>query len=285
MPASAATLHPARPRRRPRHLGRYVLLSIAAFVVLFPIYTAVVVSLQPAGRLLEFPGQLLPTDPSLEAYREAFSRGSLGRYLVNSAVVSLLITVAQVLTSIMAAYAFAFVRFPGRELVFVTFLATLMIPTEVTIVANFETVESLGWLNSYPGLTVPFFAFAFGTFLLRQTFLGIPGDLRDASALDGHGHWGFLRHVVVPLARPSIAALSLFSFLLAWNQYLWPLLITDRDELRTVQIGLKTLTSSSVSDFPVVMAGTIIAALPILLGLVLFQRHIIRGLTAGAIKG
>jgi len=283
----AADVVLAGPRRRPRrrHLGRYALLALGAFVVLFPIYAALVVSLQPAGRLLEFPGQLLPTEPTLEAFRIAFDRGSLGRYLVNSAVVAGLITTAQVLTSIAAAYAFAFLRFPGSQLVFLLFLATLMVPTEVTIVANFETIEALGWLNSYAGLAVPFFAFAFGTFLLRQAFLGIPRDLRDASALDGHGHWGFLRHVVVPLARPSIAALALFSFLLAWNQYLWPLLITDRDEYRTVQIGLKALTSSSVSDFPVVMAGTIIAALPILLGLVLFQRHIIRGLTAGAIKG
>lgn len=281
----AAELALPRPRRRRRHVGRYLLLALAAAVVLFPIYTAAVVSLQPAGRLLEFPGQLLPTEPSLDAFRTAFERGSLGRYLVNSAIVSVIITVAQVLTSIAAAYAFAFLRFPGSSAVFLLFLATLMVPTEVTIVANFQTVEALGWLNSYAGLTVPFFAFAFGTFLLRQTFLGIPGDLRDAASLDGHGHWGFLRHVVVPLARPSIAALALFSFLMAWNQYLWPLLITDRAEYRTVQIGLKALTSTNVSDFPVVMAGTIIAALPILLGLVLFQRHIIRGLTAGAIKG
>lgn len=274
-----------RPSRFGRNLGRYVLLGVAAFVVLFPIYAAVVVAIQPVSKLFDFPGQLLPTDPTLEAFRNAFERGSLGRYMVNSALVSVLITVAQMVTSILAAYAFAFLEFRGKQFLFLVFLATLMVPTEVTIVANFETVESLGWLNSYQGLTVPFLAFAFGTFLLRQTFLTIPGELRDAVELDGYGHWGFLRHVVLPLSRPSLAALGLFSFLLAWNQYLWPLLITDREEYRTVQIGLKALGAGNVSDFPVVMAGTMIAAAPILVGLVLFQRHIVRGLTAGAIKG
>jgi sn-glycerol 3-phosphate transport system permease protein len=268
-----------------RRVGRYVLLVLAAFIVLFPIYSAFVISLQPAERLLDFPGILFPTDPTFGTFSDAFERGSLGRYLVNSTIVSVVITAGQVVTSILAAYAFAFLRFPGKSLVFVVFLATLMVPAEVTLVANYQTIDSLGWLDSYQGLTVPFLAFAFGTFLLRQAFLGVPQDLRDASALDGYGHWGFMRHVAVPLVRPSVAALAVFSFLLAWNQYLWPLLITNREDHRTVQIGLKALSSSNVAEFNLVMAGTVIAALPIFLLLVLFQRHLVRGLTSGAIKG
>jgi sn-glycerol 3-phosphate transport system permease protein len=273
------------PRNRWRLAGRYTALTVAAAVVLVPIYCALVISLQPAERLLEFPGILVPTEPTFSTFRTAFRAGSLGRYLLNSALVSLAITAGQVVTSILAAYAFAFLRFPAKRLVFTLFLATLMVPTEVTIVANYQTVADLGWLDSYRGLVIPFLAFAFGTFLLRQAFLGVPQDLRDAAALDGYGHWGFLRHVAVPLARPAVAALAVFSFLSAWNQYLWPLLITNQDRYRTVQIGLRQLSSANVDELNLVMAGTVIAALPIFAVLVVFQRHLIRGLTSGALKG
>jgi sn-glycerol 3-phosphate transport system permease protein len=209
----------------------------------------------------------------------------MSRYLVNSAIVTVAIVVCQVSTSILAAYAFAFIDFPLKRTIFFAFLATLMVPAEATIVANYETVQKLHWLDSYQALVVPFMAFAFGTFLLRQAFLGVPQDLRDAAAMDGYGHWGFLRHVAVPLARPSIAALTVFSFLLAWNQYLWPLLVTNDDRHRTVQIGLKALSGADVGKLNLIMAGTVIAALPIFLLLVLFQRHLVRGLTSGAVKG
>ena len=146
-------------------------------------------------------------------------------------------------------------------------------------------MQSLHWTNSYQGLIVPFLATAFGTFLLRQVFLGIPPELREAAALDGVGHVRFLTGVAVPIARPTIGALGLFSFLAAWNQYLWPLRITNEDRYRTVQIGLKQLSSSNVDRLNLVMAGTTIAAVPILLVLLVFQRQLVRGLTAGAVKG
>jgi sn-glycerol 3-phosphate transport system permease protein len=271
--------------RRGRTALRYAALVVAASVVLFPIYCAAVIAVQPASRLLTFPGILIPTEPKLSTFGDAFSRGNLGRYLLNSAVASVIITAGQIVTSVLAAYAFAFLRFRGKSFVFTLFLATLMVPAEVTLVANLQTVDTLGWRDSFQGLTAPFLAFAFGTFLIRQAFLGIPSELRDAAALDGYGHWGFLRQVAVPLARPAIAALGLFSFLLAWNQYLWPLLITEDADMRTVQIGLKSLASGRVDELNLVMAGTVVAALPILILLVVFQRNLIRGLTSGAIKG
>ncbi len=281
--SSSALVHRRRARRRT--VLRYAGLVLAAGIVLFPIYCAAVVAVQPVSRLLDFPGILLPTNPDLSTFGEAFERGHLGRYLVNSAVVSLIITVGQITTSVLAAYAFAFLRFRGKNLVFTLFLATLMVPGEVTIVANLQTIDSFGWRDTFLGLTAPFLAFAFGTFLIRQAFLGIPTELRDAAALDGYGHWGFLRQVAVPLARPAIAALGLFSFLLAWNQYLWPLLITEDADMRTVQIGLKSLASGRVDELNLVMAGTVVAALPILILLLMFQRNLVRGLTSGALKG
>ena len=241
--------------------------------------------MQPTSRLFDFPGVLIPRSIDLSTYSDAFRIGHLGRYLVNSVVVTSIIVVGQVGTSILAAYAFAFLRFPFKRLIFLVFLATLMVPAEVTIVANYETIQNLGWIDSYMGLTVPFLATAFGTFLLRQNFLQVPQDLRDAAAIDGYGHWGFLRGVAVPLARPAIAALTVFAFLLSWNQYLWPLLVTNSEDYRTVQIGLKALSSGSVDQINMVLAGTVLAGLPIFVLLVLFQRQLVRGLTSGAVKG
>jgi sn-glycerol 3-phosphate transport system permease protein len=271
--------------RRSRHVGRYALLILAGVLMFLPIYTAVAGSVQPTSRLFDFPGVLIPRSLDLSTYGDAVRIGNLDRYLVNSAVVTAIIVVGQVVTSILAAYAFAFLRFPFKRLVFLVFLATLMVPAEVTIVANYETIQELGWIDSYQALTVPFLATAFGTFLLRQSFLQVPQDLRDAAALDGYGHWGFLTGVAVPLARPAIAALTVFSFLLSWNQYLWPLLVTNEESYRTVQIGLKALGASNIDQINVVLAGTVIAGAPIFVLLVLFQRQLVRGLTSGAVKG
>ena len=276
---------PSVPGRRLRLAGRYALLVFAGSLVAFPIYSAIVLAIQPADALFDFPGLLVPTEPTLTPFRTAWTDADLGRFLLNSVIVTLIITVAQVVTSVLAAYAFAFLRFPAKQFVFYAFLATLMIPTEVMIVAQFQIVSDLGWINSYEGLVAPFLAYAFGTFLIRQAFLGIPKDLRDAAAMDGYGHLGFLRHVAVPLARPAIAAFTVFSFLLAWNQYLWPLLVADDRSHRTVQIGLRSLSSSNPDELNLVMAGTLIAAVPIAIVLIAFQRHLVRGLTAGAVKG
>lgn len=266
-------------------MANYVGLTIAAVIVLAPIYVTVAFSLQSGAQALQFPGSLLPNELDMSVFGRVFEVSSLGRYLLNSAVVSLAITAGQVMTSILAAYVFAEIPFRGRSLVFVAFLATLMVPAEVTVVANYDTIVSLGWLDSYQGLVVPFLATAFGTFLIRQAFLGIPTELKDAARLDGYGHMGFLWGVAVPLARPSIAALSVFSFLLAWNQYLWPLLVTNDNDYRTVQIGLRTLASSNIDEFNLVFAGTVVASIPIFALLILFQKQLIRGLTSGAVKG
>jgi len=281
----APPVPPTAKGARWRKAGRYAALSVAAFIVLFPIYSAVVVAVQPAQALLKWPGILIPTDFDLGTFSRAFNQGHLGRFLRNSLIQSSLITFFQVGTSVLAAYAFAFLRFPGKRWLFYAFLATLMVPTEVIVVAQFQIVSDLGWLNSYAGLVVPFVAWTFGTFMIRQSFLNVPPDLRDATALDGYGHPGFMWHVAIPLARPAIAGLSVFSFLYAWNQYLWPLLVADDPNVRTIQIGLKSLNSANVDELNLVMAGTLIAALPIALVLIVFQRHLVRGLTAGAVKG
>jgi sn-glycerol 3-phosphate transport system permease protein len=277
-------------RRRLRLVGRYLLLTALALVVLFPVYVAVVGSLLRPEQLVQRPPALVPTDPQWGTYAEAWSGGHFSRYLVNSAVVTGIIVAGQVLTSILAGYAFAMLSFPGKRVIFVVFLATMMVPFEVTIVTNLTTISQgigpveLDWYDSYAGLTVPFLATGFGAFLLRQAFAQVPRELRDAAAIDGCGHLRFLWRVAVPLARPTIAALGVFSFLSAWNQYLWPLLVTEDDRLRTVQIGLKQLRTTQIDQANVTLAGTVLAALPLIALLILFQKHLIRGLTTGAIK-
>lgn len=264
---------------------RYSFLMIAALVILAPVYLTVVNSLQPISQLFTYPPKLIVTEPQWNTYRRAFEQASLGRYLFNSLLVSTLITVGQVMTSVLAAYAFAFLRFPLRNALFLLFMSSLMVPSEVTIVVNYETVAAFGWLDSYQGLVVPSLATAFGTFLLRQAFLTVPRELQEAAWIDGCGHLGFMTRILVPVSRPAIAALTVFAFLMSWNQYLWPLLVTNEDRYRTVQIGLKTLVSHNFDEFNVVMAGTVIAAVPMFILLVLFQRYLVRSLMAGAVKG
>ena len=266
-----------------RRVGRYALLLFIAFIVLFPVYTTVIAALKPSNKVLDNP--LLPDSFTLDVLRDAWTEGRLGRYLLNSFVVAAIVTVAQVVTSVLAAYAFAILRFPGKNILFLAFVATLLVPLEATLVVNFDTVESLGWVNSYAGLSVPFLATAFGVFLLRQVFLTLPRDLKDAAAIDGVGHLGFLRHVAVPLVRPTLGALALFSFLASWNQYLWPNLVVNEDDRHTVQSGLRLLSKSNLDRPNLVMAGTVIAAIPIVVALIVFQRQLVRGLTAGAVKG
>jgi len=264
---------------------RYVGLVAAAFVVLFPIYVTVVNSLLPLDGILGRPPKLFPTDPQWSNYSEAFTNGRLGRYLVNSTIVTTIIMVGQVGTSICAGYAFAVLRFPFKSTLFIAFLATMMLPIEVTLVANFQTIQTLGWQDTYQAMAAPFLAVGFGTFLMRQAFLSVPRDLRDAAALDGYGHFRFMTRVAVPLVRPSVAALAVFSFLLAWNQYLWPLLVADNEDIRTVQIGLRTLKGEGAAGLDVLFAGTVIAAIPIFVLLIVFQKQLVRGLTSGAVKG
>ena len=285
MPAEDGTRPAQRPSRRWRTIGSYALLTAGAIVVLFPIYVTVVNSLLVPDQLVQQPPPLFPTDPQWSHYATAWTSGQLSKYMATSAIMTVIIVVGQLFTSILAAYAFAFLRFPFKRTLFVLCLTTLMIPLEVTFITNLDTISSLHWFNSYEGLAVPFLATGFGIFLLRQAFLQIPRDLQEAAQLDGYGHLRFMTRVAVPLARPSLAALGVFSFLGAWNQYLWPLVSTGgTTPLNTVQIGLKQLLGNQVSQIPVSLAGAVIAFVPLLILLLVFQKQLVRSLTAGAVK-
>ncbi|MEI8337082.1 MAG: carbohydrate ABC transporter permease [Actinomycetes bacterium] len=272
-------------RRRAAVAIRYVFLTLLATIILFPIYITIVNSLLTPLQIAARPPLFFPTKPTWGAYSDAWTAGHMSLYLMNSVIVTFLIVTGQIVTATCAAYAFAFLEFPLKRTLFIVFLATLMVPFEVTVITNLTTVVNLGWYNSYAGLAAPFMATGFGAFLLRQAFLGVPRDLRDAAALDGYGHWRFMVRVAVPLARPAMAALAVFSFLGAWNQYLWPLIVTKDSRYRTLQIGLRQLRATSLDQVNVTFAGVVIAALPLIILLVIFQKQLVRGLTAGAVKG
>lgn len=273
------------PRSRWRQAGWYVLLTGLSVVVLFPIYMTLVRALSTPASYFREGQPLHPVDIQWDVFARAFSEGDLGSKAVTSGVATALIVGAQLVTSVIAAYAFAFLDFPGRRLLFAAFMATLMLPIEVTLIANVQTMRDLGWLNSYQGLAGPFLATAFGTFLLRQGFLGIPRDLRDAATLDGFGHLAFLRRVALPVTRPVVAAFTVVSFLAAWNQYTWPRAVVSESRWETIQIGLRSLSAATVDQGNIGLAAALLAALPVFALLIFLQRHLIRGLTAGAVKG
>ena len=288
----ALVARPALQRRREVARSRLLRTSLlysglvaVATLLFLPFYITATNSLLRPDQITRRPPSFFPFDPQWQSYRTAWTDGHMGRYLLNSAVMTVLIVIGQVVTSVLAAYAFAYLRFPFKRTLFVAFLGTLMLPFEVTIVTNLRTVSDLGLYNSYVGLALPFLATGFGAFVMRQAFLSLPLELRDAAAIDGYGNLRFLVRIAVPLTRPSIAALTVFAFLGAWSQYLWPFLITRDDKLRTVQLGVKQLRSTQFDQINVVFAGLMIAAVPLVILLIVFQKQLIRGLTAGAVKG
>jgi len=273
-------------RSRYRHaLARvtlYVVLVVAAVGVLFPLYYAVVGTVMGPRDLATYPPALFPHAVHWQNLTGVFNVIPLGRQYLNSAVQAGVITASQLVTSVLAAYAFAFLSFRWRSAVFGVFLASLMVPWEGIILPNYLLISGWGLANTRVGLVLPFLVNAFGVFLLRQSFLQFPRELRDASRVDGCGHLRFLWRILVPLQKPALAAVAIYVFLSAWNQYFWPLLITSTPPMQTLQIGITQLQNAEAADPGLVLAGATLSLLPTLALVVFGQRFIIRGLMAGA---
>ncbi|MBE3561250.1 MAG: carbohydrate ABC transporter permease [Ktedonobacteraceae bacterium] len=262
----------------------YIILILVSLILLFPLFFALSIALQGttiAPRLLPDLGNL---DWSVFV-NVLVQQPDLLRWILNSFVVSSLVTVGVLTTSSLAAYAFAYLEFWGKPVFFFITLGTLMIPFEATIVPNYLFISRLGWHDSYQGLVVPFLASGFGIFFLRQYFLTIPYELREAAKLDGCGHTRYLWSFLLPLSRPALATLGLYTFLSTWNQFYWPLLITDSSPWRTTQIGIAIFHSNEVQVLNTQMAATLIILIPTFLPLFFGQRQLVRGLTAGVLKG
>lgn len=261
----------------------YFLLVVTSFLVFFPILYTFLVSFMSGTEVMQ--GKFLPQSFSLDNYVKVFERLPLLNYLLNSFIVSTSVMLGQLLVCSMAAYAFVYIPFRGRNFLFFLFISTMMIPWEATMIPNVFTIRMLDWFNTYQGLTFPFFALAFGTFLLRQHFKTIPIELHEAAQIAGLSRFAFFWRVVLPISKTSLVTLGAYGFLTTWNMYLWPLLITKNESVRTVQIGLRQLQSLEIAtEWGVVMAGVIVVIVPTLLLLFIGQKHLQKGLSQGALK-
>lgn len=292
---------------RLRTAGQYLLLVVLALVVLFPVWMTMARALSNGSATL-FAKTPSPLPIDFNAKREAvgtwdvstwhwdtftraFTEARLATPLLVSALVTAIIVAAQTATSIAAAYAFAFLEFPFKRTLFALTAATLLLPIEVTLLANIQTLQSAGlispsqsFVQTITSLTVPFLASAFGIFLIRQGFLGIPNDLRDAARLDGYSDLGFLRRVAIPTTRPVIGSFVLIAFLSAYNQYLWPRFAVNTNRWDTIQIALRRFGLDNPDELNLAFGAAIIASVPVVVLLLAFQKQLIRGLTAGAVK-
>lgn len=274
-----ATGRPRRPR-----WGRLVvhLLLVASVAVIgFPLYYAFVISTQSLDQVIQRPPRLLPSTHALENYVEAWRRSHMGRLLLNSMIVAVAVAAGKIAISMLSAFAIVYFRFRGRQFVFWMIFITLMLPIPVRILPTYEVIGTLGWLDSYAGLTVPLMASATATFLFRQFYLTVPNELCEAAQLDGCGPLRFLASFLLPLSWANIAALFVVLFIYGWNEYLWPLLITNTDEMRTVVIGLERLIPRSGTELPtwnLIMAGAMMALLPPVAVIIFMQRWFVRGL-------
>ncbi|HZY67961.1 MAG TPA: carbohydrate ABC transporter permease [Devosia sp.] len=269
---------------RPSDYATYLVLALGAAAMLLPFVWMVSTSLKSGQATFVMPPQLLPTAPTLENYSDIFAAVPMDRFLINSIFVSVTSTALMVLTCAMAGYAFARIKFPGREIIFYAYLATLMIPQQVTLVPLFVLMTWLDWGNTYQALILPSSFGAFGTFLLRQFFLRLPREVEEAAFMDGAGYVRIFFTIGLQLARPALATLAVFAFMASWNSFLWPLIITSDRSMMTLPVGLSFLNGRYSTDWNVLMAGAVIGTLPIIAVYVFAQKYIIQGLATTGLK-
>ncbi len=263
----------------------YAVLFFFLILIGFPVYFGFIGSVMGPGDINAYPASLWPSDGfRWNNYTDALNTIPLIRQWGNSVVMSLIITAGQLITSLFAAFALVFLPMKWRTFWFALLLATMMVPIESIIIPNYLFMADFGLINSMPALTLPFLAHGFGIFLLRQAFMSFPRELYEAARIDGCSNMGFLMRVLLPLSQPTLAALGIWTFLMAWNMYFWPLLITQTPQMQTIQIGITQLQSADNFNAGLVMAGTVLAIVPTLLLLIFGQRFIVRGLTGGSLK-
>jgi multiple sugar transport system permease protein len=288
VPARAQARSRSRAGSRLLGLGlTHLLLIVLSIVMMVPFVTMVLTSLMTFSQAYTFPPDLIPRPIVLQNYPEAIALRPFHLYLLNSLLVASLITAARLVTCSLGAFAFARLQFPGRDTIFWVYLTTLMLPEHVTLIPLFFIMRDFGWIDRYPGLTVPFFVTAFGVFLLRQFFLTIPRELEEAAIIDGAGIFAVYARIILPLAAPGLAALGVLTFVAAWNMFVWPLIVTNSDPMRTIVVGIGLLTtdSANLANWPRMMAISTMAVVPSTLIFIFGQRYFVQGITLSGLKG
>ncbi len=268
----------------PRDLAIHGILLIGVAIVLLPYYLMVVTSVKPLREIFTDPFTWIPSRLAWQNYVEAWTHAPFGRYLLNSTIISVTETLGVLVTSALAGYAFARMRFFGREALFILFLGTLMVPGEVQLVPNYITISRLGWLDTYQGLIVPFLASVFGIFFMRQSFASIPQELQDAATVDGASHMTFLWRMVVPLSKPAFITVSLLTFLASWNAVTWPLIVTNTPEMRPIMVGLLSFSGEWGTQPRLLMAAATFSVVPVLVLFFILQRYFIQGIARAGMK-
>jgi multiple sugar transport system permease protein len=269
--------------REPRRIFLYAAVLVGAAIMLFPFLWTVITSITPEGSLADGP-TLIVDNPTLDAYRTLLDAMPIWRILVNSLLIAIASTVLQLITGSMAAYGFARLQFPLKNVIFGCYLATLMVPLQVLVVPLFIEMKTLNLQDTYFALLAPTIASAFGVFLLRQAVTAVPAELDEAATIDGAGHLRIFTTIVLPLIRPALATVAVFAFMGSWNSFLWPLVVIRSPEFMTLPLGLATLQGQFTTQWDVVMAGSVVSIVPIAIVYLLAQRHIIAGVAHTGIK-
>lgn len=267
--------------------AQYAMMLLLIIIMVLPFAWMLSTSLKSQEYILSTTPRLIPDPLTFESYTRLADRINLERTAFNSMFVAVVGTAGQILVSAMAAFAFSRIQWRGRDVVFVLYLATMMIPGVILVIPQFILIRTLGWMNTYQALIVPGLFSAFGTFLLRQSFLQIPRDFEEAAFVDGANYFTIFWRITLPLSTPALATLSIFSFMGLWNSYLYPLFVARRPEVITLPVALATLQGGqrALTEWNIVMAGSVVAVLPVLIVYVLAQRWFVRGVISSGIKG
>lgn len=263
----------------------YVVVSLLALAVMLPFIWMIVTSFKGQTEVFAYPPTWIPQQPQWQNYLDVWKQAPFGRYYLNSTIVALAVTIGQLISCILAAFAFARMNFKGKNAMFLIFLSTTMISSQVTLVPSYLIMRSLNWIDHYQALIVPFLANAFGVFMIRQSFRAIPRELEEAAKLDGCGRFRFLVQILLPLCKPILASQALFAFMGNWNSYLWPLIITNQDKMRTLQIGLRYFVSGEGgTQWGVYMAAAVVISLPVILIYFLVQKTFVESMASTGLK-
>ena len=272
-------------RRRARTALRLGANVVFAIIVLLPLLYAISIALMPSSELFTTELNLFPKHPTMRNFSEALTTVPLVRFIVNSFIVAGTITFGQIVSCSLAAFAFSFLEFPGRGMLFALVMATMMVPGEATIISNYLTVAGWGMLDSYPVLIIPYLTSAMGIFLFRQFYMSFPKSLYESAKLDGCTNLRFIVKILLPLTKSAIGAMAVYTFINAWNMYMWPLLVTGSNKMRTVQIGISMLDSVDSQSITLMIAGVVMIIIPSISIFIIGQKQLIRGMFSGAVKG
>ena len=266
-------------------LFSYIILFLGGFLMILPFYWMIATSLKTSGQAIAIPPIWFPRSPQWDNYQKALAAAPFGRYFINSLITTVVTTSGELITSILAAFAFAKLKFWGKDLLFLILLATMMVPGELMTIPNFVTLSDWGMINTFGALILPWLASVFSVFTLKQTFQSVPDELYYAAKTDGASDWRYLWEMMVPLSKSSIIAVMILKVIGSWNAFMWPLIVTTERSMRTLPVGLQAFTTEAGTKFELLMAASAIVVIPMILFYFIFQKHIIRGISRSGLKG